>query len=390
MANYVLPIYDTECIGDSLIKINDNFSNLNKGLLNSNSLIDNVTTNFASPFACLRLSLDPNLPIVTSDKIGINTIYLHPFQGNAVGLYNTRTSTWQIQLLPKILAFNLNNYGLRPDANYDIYLSYDSISTSFSLSFVDWKSVTGFDYKVKSSGTKNTVPIIPSGANLRTMLAGVRVFKNDLSKRFIGCLRTTGNTGNITTEISFGRTWLTGGSAPKFYLWNAQNQYPSAFSIFSDSHWTVLGGDIGSKNGPMLNFNSDWIAGGNNTSNINYRVSFITGDPVELSLYQSHWSSGGWCYLTHVADIEEIDKPLVSDCHQQGQFVSESQGMIVHNSNFVLAEGYHFIQSMAFSYGGGNFYYQYEAGNVQSSITGSGTVPGGRHSYGTTGSINKI
>jgi hypothetical protein len=358
--NYVTTILNSECIGDSLVKINNNFGNLNTEVCNILGNISGITALFASSLACLRLSLDPNLPVPTNDIIGATKIYVHPFQGNAVGLYSIEKGLWEAKQLPGVLSFNIPT--LVANRNYDIYLWYNG--SIFQIEFVAWES------SLKGS----------NGSSLRTIKDGARVRSGAINKRFVGCMRTTGTN---TTEMSFGRRWATGGSHPKFFLWNAQNQFPVAFSIFDNVPWNVAGpGDgAGGNNGPFSNFGYRSAA----VNGTNYRVSFITGDIVQATLHQDHYQSGGWAYLTHGLNIEQSDSPYCVNLHRQGQFVSETQGQITHNSNFIIPEGYHFIQSLAMSYGGGLYY------NFEGPISGGDTqFPGGRHSYGTTGNITSI
>ena len=153
-----------------------------------------------------------------------------------------------------------------------------------------------------------------------------------------------------------------------------------SFSIFDNDTWNVTGPGNGASgnNGPFSNFGYRSAS----VDGTNYRVSFITGDPVRISLHQDHWSSGGWAYLTHGLDLEQSDAPYCVNLHKQGQFVSETQGQIHHDSNFIVPAGYHFIQSLAMSYGGGTYW------NFEGPVSGGDTqYPGGRHSYGVTGEL---
>lgn len=348
-------IAPTECIGDSLVKINNNFSNLDSNICSLHSNLYSLVPVFSN----LRISLDPSAPIVTSDIINAPNIYIHPYEGNAVSLFNTTTNTWDIKLIPQVLPFSL--IGLFANSNYDIFLYHDG--TSFQIEFVLWPNST----RGNSTGSP------------KTLLNGIYVKTGSSNKRYIGCLRTT---LPGCTEISFGRKWVLGGSHPKFFLWNAQNRVPAAFSIFDGANWNVTGPGNGraSFNGPLSNFGyrSEANPGAGN------RVSFITGEVMTVEMHQDHWSSGTWAYLTHVLDLDQYDSPYVIDVHEQGQFVSETQGQITHHSNFTVSAGYHFVQELAMSYGGGT-YWVFE---LHTPSGGNSTYPGGRHSYGATGRIS--
>lgn len=356
--NNITLIGDSECIGDSLVKINNNFTNLNSGVCDLISLYNTIGATFSSSLAQIRLSTSNTEAVVTNDTKNVSTIYLHPYNGNAVGLFNTTLNRWEIKNIPNILPFSIASLGA--NRNFDIYLYYDN--NAFQLEFLAWPS--------SIKGTRGPTRGVKDGA---------RVKANDFSRRFIGCLRTVA-TGQ--TEVSFGRQWVAGGSHPKFYLWNAYNRVPAAFSIFDSTPvWYVTGPGNGAagNNGPFSNFTYQNAS----RDGTNYRVSFITGDPIQVNIHQDHWSWDGWSYLTHGLDLEQADSPYVVNLHRQGQFVSETQGQIHHDSNFFVPEGYHFIQSLAMSYGGGA-YWQFE-GPISG---GDPSYPGGRHSYGTTGEMS--
>lgn len=355
--NYTSIITESECIGDSLVTINNNFANLNTGLCNIISQYSTLGNQIAASLANLRISLSLTSPVITTDIKNAGTIHIHPYNGNAVGLYNSNTSQWDVKLLTGVLSFSLA--GLAANTNYDIYLYHDG--TNFQIDFTQWSS----------SSRNSTGPA-------KVLLNGAKVKQNFLNRRYIGCLRTT-NAGQ--TEISFGRSWVLGGSHPKFFVWNAQNRVPTAYSIFEGQDWTVAGPGSGAanNNGPFSNFG--YRSGSN--QGIGNRVSFITGEPVEVEMHQDHWQSGGWAYLTHALDLEQTDSPFCVNIHRQGQFVSETQGQITHHSNFIVSEGYHYIQQLAMSYGGGT--YEIFEGPVSG---GDASFPGGRHSYGTTGRIS--
>jgi len=356
--NYISTISESECIGDSLTTINDNFINLNNGLCNNLTQYTDLYNQIAASLANLRISPSNANPIVTTDFKNAQSIFIHPYNGNAVGFYNPVTGAWDVKLIPSVLGFGLA--GLAANTNYDIYLYHDG--TNFQIDFTQWSS------SLRSS----TGPA-------KTIINGVKVKTGQTNRRYIGCLRTT-SAGQ--TEISFGKGWVLGGSHPKMFIWNAQNQVSTAFGIFDGADWTVTGPGNGSanNNGPFSNF------GYRSTSNqgTGNRLSFITGEPIEVQMHQDHWQSGGWAYLTHALDLEQSDSPYVHNIHRQGQFVSETQGQITHHSNFIVPEGYHYIQQLAMSYGGTS--YEIYEGPVSG---GDALYPGGRHSYGTTGRLSK-
>jgi hypothetical protein len=380
--NYVTLINETDCIGDSLYTINDNFNRLNIGLCNIIDQFNSLISPIAPSFANLRLSVWSDTPYFRTNLYGLGTqdagasftpdnvpnptsIYLHPVNGNNVGLYNVNKGIWQVYQIPGSIQFSLN--GLAANTNYDIYLgnkaasattpsSYDP-SSGFYLNFVPWNN-NNFGNFVPS--TRTTLDGSPGG---------VRVYANDSSQRFIGCLRTV---GAGETEMSYGLNFTVGGSSPKMYLWNAYNKVNTTFNIFEGRNDISVTINSAANNGPFQNFGG---AG--------HRVSFICGDAVNTFMKMEYYQSGGWSYLTHVLDKDSSNNVKVLDVHRQGQIVSESQGNVSHTSTFNVQPGCHFIQEMAMSYNNINYMNRTAVGSTDG-------IAVDRHVYGTIGTLYGI
>jgi hypothetical protein len=320
--------------------------------------ISEIISQLIPALANIRISLSNTQSVITNDVNDVGTIFIHPYQGNVISFYNPTTDRWDVKSLPGILSFNLT--GLGANTNYDIYLYYEG--AQFRIDFTPWSN---------SNRASTSLP--------KTVINGVKLKQGALNRRFIGCLRTT---AAERTTINFGRRWVLGGSHPRFFLWNAQNHTSAAYSIYDGADWTVAGPGNGAanNNGPFSNFGYRNV----NSQGLGNRVSFICDEPVVVEMHQDHYQSGTWAYLTHALDLEQIDAPRVHHIHRQGQFVSETQGQITHHSHFIVPAGYHYIQQLAMSYGGGT-YAIYE-GPVSG---GDASFPGGRHSYGTTGKISE-
>ena len=237
-----------ECIGDSLVKINTNTANLDSAVIDINTQLGTLYSNIAN----IRLSYSSSNPVPTTNILDATTLYIHPYKGNIISLYNTTSNIWVRYTNNDILPFSIA--ALNANSNYDIYLSYTG--ANFSVNFIAW-----------SNNSAGAVP--PT----RTYKDGVAVNPTDFSQRFVGCLRTT-NAGR--SEQSFGAT-TAGGSSPKQYLWNAQNRVPVTVRNFDNGIWSVRGPAGG---------NTGWLRV-NQTgpgSGYNNRLSFITGEQTTVNV----------------------------------------------------------------------------------------------------------
>lgn len=282
-------IAPTECIGDSLTKINNNFSNLDATLC---QIINSSSPSLMS----VRLSYSSVTSTPTTDIKNASTLYVHPYRGTAVTFWNTATNSWNLYQLTSILSFSLGS--LAADTNYDIYM-YPSGST-FDVEFVAWPS----------SGAGAGVPI-------RTYQDGVTVKPGASNKRLVGCLRTTSTPGQ--SEQSFGEN-LAGGASPKQYLWNAQNIVPVTCYSFEVGTYTAVGGTNGWTGWRRVNPAS--TNGGRNN-----RFSFIVGDNTLITMISQVYAS----YYANVTQIVTytgigINNETSPTVGQGSQIVSELRG----------------------------------------------------------------
>lgn len=156
---------------------------LNASVLNSvySDLDSAITTNAAAIAGASgtvvpgtmqgRLTLSSTLPVTTSDVTGATTLYLLPYRGELVALYDG-TSEWAY--------FNLPAAGVSvsipatTDTNYDVYL-YDNSGT-LALELVAWTNDT-------------------TRATALATQDGVRVKSGDATRLYVGFIRTTGVSG---------------------------------------------------------------------------------------------------------------------------------------------------------------------------------------------------
>lgn len=124
-----------------------------------------------------RLTLQPNDPIYMSDVSGSN-LYYTPYLGNNISLYNTSNQLWENKTFSQI---SLNLSGMTSNTNYDIFI-YDNNGV-LTLERVAW-----------TNNTSRAINIVYQN--------GVFVKSGDLTKRYVGSIRSTSST---TTEDSVSR-----------------------------------------------------------------------------------------------------------------------------------------------------------------------------------------
>jgi hypothetical protein len=135
-----------------------------------------------------RLTTESGVPVSTSDRTAQSTIYLTPYVGNQIALYDG--AAWQLRSTAEI---SLALSGLTSGKNYDVFAYYTGSAVALELS---------------AAWTNDT-----TRADAITTQDGVWCKSGTLTRRLVGTIRTTGTT---TTEDS----------ATKRFVWNAYNRVP--------------------------------------------------------------------------------------------------------------------------------------------------------------------
>lgn len=345
----------TECIGNSLIKINKNFADLDAAICRANNGSDEfktlVSTNVFPHIAECRLSLSLTDPAPKTDIKNAQNIYLHPYGGNKVALWNVGAERWELKTLTTVIEKDL--LSCNADTNYDIFLHHDGLN--FLIELQEWTD----------SAAGGLPPILDDKD-------GIPVKQLEPNKRLIGCLRTV---LACQTEMSFGKTPIQGGSHPKLFLWNAYNQLPVHFSIldrrgdgYSGGTWvTTTSGDNAQSNGPFESLGAS----------VNNRVSFIKRDSTILTLNSVHTcENAARFYFVHSLNQAT---PTVTTffANTPGVPIYESYGSqaMTYMSHNLISPGYHFVQLATMTY-------------TEQPVTFNMWKMNNRHAYGTTGSFN--
>jgi hypothetical protein len=304
-----------ECIGDSLVKLNSNFAGLDTDVLGLVNLTGVLASN-------IRISLDSNNPVVTSDIKNATTLYVHPYKGSSVSIYNTQLSKWVRYTFTKTSA-SLSN--LTSDAIYDVYLEYTN--SNFLVSFDPWPSSA-----------------VGSAPPTRTYLNGIPVKSSNYAQRFIGCIRTT-VIGQ--SEQSFGGV-VAGGASPKQLVWNAQNRVPVTVRNFDNGTWSVQS---------PANGNTGWLrvnqtGPGNGTNN---RLTFITGEQTVVDISSSiHFQMSRADMAAY--QVLSVNNDVTPNYSGYGIISSENAGLSNSSTYSELKHafnGYNFVQMFELYYTSG-------------------------------------
>ena len=338
---YTQRILRTECVGNSLVTINNNFRNLDlEACRLDNEVV--ATQNIiggASPLLCgLRMSLDPTTPTPTTNRTGTGgaTLYLHPYKGNVFTLYNTFTNKWDLYHLSS--ALNISLAGLAADTNFDVYL-YNAgtfVSPVLALELIAW----------------------PTLSNLAGGVAPTRAYQDNVivklgtpSRRFIGCVRTTGNIGQ--SEQSFA-LYANGGGHAKQFVWNAQCNVLVTSSGFDREQYNIIipgaipplaAGDTGFKR-----VNAATASQGKNN-----RFSFIVGDVTAVEAIGQVYAYDAIHTPTVFSafGVNEEDDPYAATVGTYSQLLGEAKSSTTQGASRAIARahlkhnfkpGYHYLQ----------------------------------------------
>lgn len=149
-----------------------------------------------------RLTLVSGDPMYMDNTTGATTLYYTPHIGDRVALYSSTTSTWRAYKFAELsIAIPAST-----NTNYDVYI-YNNAGT-ITLELTAWTDAT-------------------TRATAITRQDGVFVKSGSTNKRYLGTIRTTGNSGECDD------------SATKRFCWNYYHQKPRLLlKNEADDSWT--------------------------------------------------------------------------------------------------------------------------------------------------------
>ncbi|MEQ9027573.1 MAG: hypothetical protein RLP44_02560 [Aggregatilineales bacterium] len=169
--------------------------NLRRGALDE-AIYNNAVAIAASGFnpASLtpqaRLSLSSTLAVTTADVTAATTLYLHPFRGSFVPIYDG--ANWQARALSAAVSIAIP---ATTSTVYDVYAYWTG--AAIALELVAW-----------SSGTARATAL--------TTQDGINVKTGDTTRRYMGTIRTTTVSGQCEDSLT------------SRFLWNMYNRHPRA------------------------------------------------------------------------------------------------------------------------------------------------------------------
>lgn len=232
--------------------------------------INEKINNELSKLCNLRISLDPTNPTPNTNIIGSEFLYVHPYKGNSVTLYNTFINRWEKFIFTDTIKVPLGN--ILKDRCYDVYLF--KTDKGFGVDLFEWENSTIGRSKFNRTYV-NEVPVDPLNK----------------TRRLIGCIKASGN--GISEQSFYGAAG--GGFHCKQYVWNAQNRIPvTCTSFYKDEPTIINGRTVTSLNVKGLADNrsdmNSWHRLGSDIDNalypgngLNNKFSFIVGDYTDLS-----------------------------------------------------------------------------------------------------------
>ena len=226
-----------------------------------------------------RLSASKLTAVLDQDVSPTTSIYLHPFNGAELAVYDISLKRWRVIPFSGIVELPLTNCP-KPNTTYDLYLNVQTTGTkdSIELTAVEWPNDT-------------TPPA-------RDRQDGVLVRKGLPGQRYMAVLRTT---AGGTTEINLGAL-LNSSQAdrfPKIYLANAYNEYAAKLIFFFATGWTTP--------------SNTWSVAPPSVYSTPPRASFVLAQPrlvtAFLDMFGDQGSDTGSAYLSVAPGINNKVQP---------------------------------------------------------------------------------
>ena len=257
-----------------------------------------------------RLSLDSSDPAPTDDQTAATTLYLLPYKGEYVNLYDG-ASTWQ--------EFTLGSSGISiaipatTDTNYDVFV-YDS--SGLTLELVAWSNDT-------------------TRATALTVVDGVYVKDGETTKRYAGTIRTTDSSGECEDSLA------------KRFVWNYYNRLPRAMVVVETTDsWTYTTAAFRAMN--------------NSTAN---RLQFVIGvDEVFITAHMTQTLSSNTGTVTAYISIG-LDSTSAKAANVLGSFAATTAGeRTPMHAIYTGAPGIGFHYLQALEYGATNLFFHGDFG----------------------------
>lgn len=210
-------IQKTVCIDNARILLNKNFKSIQNNVIKTENFNNLITKeynikkeNIINKINNINNSL---IPLVCNIKMYVDSedskhIVIKSYNGSGLYLYSIKNTRWMyrsIANVPNGVKFDISY--LDADSSYDIFLSFNEDTRSYQIKFDKWNSS---DQGYCKRGSNNNI----------ILLNNIKVHKDFLNYRYLGCLRTTyiGTTENSHYGSDLAGTHI------KQFLWNYYNR----------------------------------------------------------------------------------------------------------------------------------------------------------------------
>lgn len=297
-------IQKTVCIDNSRILLNKNFKSVQENVIKTETYNNQITKeynikkeNIINKINNINNSL---IQLVCNIKMYVDNtdnkhFFIKPYNGSGLYLYSIKDARWiyrSIANLPDGVRFDISY--LDADSSYDIFLSFNEDTRSYQVKFDKWSDIDqGY---CKKSLNNNIV-----------LLNNIKVHKDFLNYRYLGCLRTT-YIG--TTESTLYGSDLAGTHIKQF-LWNYYNREEKVITNKITGFYKNLYTYTQNKNITNAMFNTSYINEKDKNSSGSC-FSFIIGDFTEVQIkyvnYFNNLDINTTVYsLITINDILDID-----------------------------------------------------------------------------------
>lgn len=245
---------------------------------------------------CARLTLTSGTPVTTTDVTGATNIYITPYQGNRIGLYDG-SSGWNVRTFTEItVALGTLTSGLP----YDIFV-YDNAGVVTARPPVAWTNTT-------------------TRATALTTQNGVLVKTGATTDRYLGTFYTTSTT---TTEDSYA----------KRFLWNYYNRTRRPVRVLEVTNsWTYTTAAFRAMN--------------NSTSNSIGTVVGWAEDPIKIQVMGTSAPSSGNPY--RVVGVG-VGSTTVNSAQLLGGVITGGKEHVHAIYESIPAVGYQYYQALEYS-----------------------------------------
>lgn len=248
-----------------------------------------------------RLTLTSATPITTTDVTAATNVYVTPFKGNRVALYNTTSLQWVEHSFSEL---TLSLSGKAADTNYDVFVYVSGGVVTAEL--VAWTNAT-------------------TRATALTTQNGVYVKSGATDRLYVGTIRTTTTIGQCEDSVT------------KRYVWNYYNRLPrSMYKVDTTDSWTYA--------------TNTWRSKNNSTAN---RFEFVVGLVEDLITLRNIAAAAGAVnsVVAWGIDSTSVASGIITDHNDTGV------GQIIGIYEGYPGLGYHYAQALENTSGATSTFY---------------------------------